>query len=182
MTNSETISAPEPAKDGYARCRVEGTIAIPADTFFDWYMYEPLENFMHGAMIVPGIARTEPLPGPEWGKAGSARKIVFRDGSTALERILSTDLPRSYSYQPWAYTNPVRIMSDYAVSDMSAVPEGDGTRIVWDYGFHARSRLFMPLLQAFVSINWSRNLENGLKVFKAHLETHGTAKRIHEAT
>ena len=181
MTENGYPPAPEPAKDGYARCRVEGTIAIPADSFFDWYLYEPLENFMHGALIVPGIAATEPLPGPQWPEAGAARKIVFRDGSIALERILSTDLPRSYSYQPWAYTNPVRIMSDYAVSTMNALPDGDGTRIVWDYGFHARSSLFMPLLQAFVSINWTRNLDNGLKVFKQHLETHGTAMRIHEA-
>ena len=181
MTDNSFPAAPEPAKDGYARCRVEGTIAIPADSFFDWYMYEPLENFMHGAMIVPGIARTEPLAGPSWGEPGSARKIIFRDGSSALERILSTDLPRSYSYQPWAYTNPVRLMSDYAVSTMSALPEGDGTRIVWDYGFHARNSVFMPMLQLFVSVNWTRNLQNGLTVFKRHLETHGTQKRIVEA-
>lgn len=177
---AEFTPAPEPAKDGYATCRVESLINIPAESFFDWYMHEPIENFMLGTLIVPPITGTEALPGPAWGEAGAARKIFFKDGSSSLERILSTDLPRSYSYQPWAYTSPVRLLSDYATSTMNALPEGDTTRIVWDYGFHARNAIAKPLLKGFVSLDWKRNLENGLAVLKKHLEAHGTARRIHE--
>lgn len=174
--------APHPADDNnYATCRVEAVIGIRADAFFDWYMHEPIENFMLGTLMVPRITRTEPLPGPAWGEPGAARKIWFKDGTTSLERILSTDLPRSYSYQPWAYTNPVKLISDYATSTMAAVPEGDQCRIVWDYGFHAKYSWARPMLRAFVHLDWKRNLEGGLKVIKAHLETHGTARRIHEA-
>ncbi len=182
MTSTSSFTpAPQPAKDGYATCCVETVINIPADSFFDWYMFEPLENFMMGALIVPRITGTELLPGPAWGQPGAARKILFKDGTSALERILSTDLPRSYSYQPWAYTSPVRLLSDYAICTMSALPQDGKTRIVWDYGFHARNAIAKPLLQGFVSTDWKRNLENGLKVLKQHLETYGTAKRIHEA-
>ncbi len=39
--------APHPADDeNYATCRVETVIGIRADAFFDWYMHEPIENFM----------------------------------------------------------------------------------------------------------------------------------------
>lgn len=171
---------PETGDSSYAQCCVEELIAIPAETFFDWYMHEPIENFMLGTLMVPPITGTEALPGPEWGQAGAVRKIFFKDGTTALERILETDFPRSYSYQPWAYTNPVKLLSDYAVSTMSAVPEDGNTRIVWDYGFHARNSLALPLLKMFVSLDWKRNLAGGLRVLKQHLETHGTARRIHE--
>ena len=173
--------APTPADENYATCRVEMIIGIDADRFFDWYMDEPVQNFMLGTMIVPAVTGTVHLPGPAWREPGATRIIHFKDGSHSLERILSADWPRAYSYQPWAYTNPVRLLSDYAVATMTALPEGVSTRIVWDYGFHARHGWARPTLQAFVDYGWKRNLEGGLKVMKAHLETHGTSRRIHDA-
>ena len=176
-------TAPAPAAEDalYARCRLEEVIDLPADTFFDWYMHEPIENFMLGTLVVPPITGTELLAGPEWGEPGAARKIHFKDGTTALERILETDLPNGYSYQPWAYTSPVRLLSDYAVSEMRALPEDGKTRIVWDYAFHARNGIALPVLKLFVKLDWKRNLAGGLKVLKTHLETHGTVKQIHDA-
>lgn len=181
MTEQNAAPAPESGTARYATCRLETVIDVPADDFFDWYMHEPIENFMLGTMVVPPITGTEPMPGPAWGEPGAARKIFFKDGTTSLERILETDLPRGYSYQPWAYTSPVRLLSDYAVSTMQAVPEGNKTRIIWDYGFHAKSGIALPVLKLFVSFDWKRNLSNALDKLKAHLETHGTEKRIHEA-
>jgi hypothetical protein len=35
-------------------------------------------------------------------------------------------------------------------------------------------------VKLFVTLDWKRNLMNGLKIIKAHLEVHGTSKRIHE--
>ncbi len=174
--------APEPDRNSaaYAWVRVEETIDVPADEFMGWYMFEPIENFMLGTIVVPPITGTEPLPGPAWGMPGAGRRIFFRDGTVSLERMLSTDLPRGYSYQPWAYTNPVRLLSDHAVSTMRAEAAGTMTRIVWDYGFHARSRMARPLLQLFVNLDWKRNLQGALRVLKTHLEVHGTGKRIHE--
>jgi hypothetical protein len=46
--------APAPALDGYATCRVECVVDVPANQFFDWYMHEPIENFMHGTLILHG--------------------------------------------------------------------------------------------------------------------------------
>jgi hypothetical protein len=170
--------APELAKDGYATCTVETVIDIPADTFFDWYLFEPVESFMVGSVMVPAIIATQPLESPAWPQPGSTRKYTFKDGTVALEHIVSTNLPRSYSYQAWAYDNPVRFLSDHAKATMSALPEGNKTRVVWEYGFHARQSWMVPLLQIFVSLDWTRNLNNGLKVLKSHLETHGTSHHI----
>ncbi len=172
--------APEPqeADNLYASTTVETVIDIQPEDFFAWYLHEPIENFMLGTLIVPPITSTEPLAGPAWGEAGSSRKIFFKDGTTSLERILSTDLPHSYRYQPWAYTNPVRLLSDYAVASVRVEPAGGKTRVVWDYGFHARNRLAKPFLQLIVTFDWRRNLANGLQVVKKHLENHGPSKRI----
>ncbi len=177
------IAAPALTEDAgkYAHCRLEEVIDLPAESFFDWYLSEPIENFMLGTLVVPPITGTEALPGPDWGEPGAARKIFFKDGSTALERILSTDLPNGYRYQPWAYTSPVRLLSDYAVSEMRVAPENGKTRLTWNYAFHARNGIALPVLKLFVSLDWKRNLANGLRVLKAHLELHGTDKRIHEA-
>lgn len=182
ISTAESAPRPESDMNRYATVRVEAVIDMPADEFMAWYMFEPIENFMLGTLVVPPITGTEPMPGPAWGEAGAARKIFFRDGTTSLERITATDLPRGYSYQPWAYTSPVRLLSDYAVSTMRAEPEGGRTRIVWDYGFHPRNALARPLLQVFATYDWKRNLANALDLLKAHLEMHGTSQRMHEVS
>lgn len=162
----------------YASTSVETVIDILPEAFFAWYLFEPIENFMLGTLIVPPITGTEMLAGPAWGEPGSTRKITFKDGTTSLERILSTDLPRSYRYQPWAYTNPVRLLSDYAVASMRVEPEGNKSRVIWDYSFHSRNIFAKPFLQLFVTLDWQRNLAKGLKVVKEHLETSGPSNRI----
>jgi hypothetical protein len=174
--------APEidPDEKSYAHCRVEETLPIKATTFFDWYLNEPIQNFMIGTIIVSPVSGVKALPDQVYGVPGHSRLIEFKDGTIAYERVLSSDFPREYSYQPYAFTNPVRLISDHAKATMRAVPEGEHTRIVWDYAFHARHKLFVPFLKLFVSLDWARNLRNGLKVIKKHIEVHGTSKRIDE--
>lgn len=170
----------DPKNGNYAHCKVIEHLPIPADQFFTWFIAEPIENFMKGTLVVPPITGTRNITEGKFGGAGSARHITFKDGTVAYERVIATDYPRSYSYQPYAYNNPIRLLSDYAKATMTAEPNGDGTRIVWDYAFHARNRLALPLVKLFVKLDWSRNLANGLKVIRAHLEKHGTARQIHE--
>ena len=61
---------------------------------------------------------------------------------------------------------------------MRVGPEGNKARIVWDYSVHARNSLVKALLHLFVTLDWKRNLANGLKVVKKHLETRGPSRRI----
>jgi hypothetical protein len=170
----------DPNEGNYAHCRVEETLPIKADTFFDWYMKEPIENFMIGTLIVAPIVAVKAVGEEVFGVPGHNRLIEFKDRTIAYERVLTSDFPRKYSYQPYAFTNPVRLISDHAKATMEAVPEGEHTRIIWDYAFHARHRLFVPILQLFVSLDWTRNLRKGLRVIKKHIEVHGTSKRIDE--
>ncbi len=170
----------DPDESNYAHCRVEETLPIKADTFFDWYLNEPIPNFMIGTLIVSPVSGVSALPGQTYGVPGHSRIIEFKDGTIAYERILTSDFPRQYFYQPYAFTNPVRLISDHAKATMKAVQEGDHTRIVWDYAFHARHKLFVPFLKLFVSLDWARNMRNGLKVIKKHMDVHGTSKHIHE--
>ena len=172
----------DPDDTNYAHCQVIETLPIPADSFFEWYMGEPPENFMMGTIVVPPIIGTEPLSKEPYGNAGTSRIFHFKDGTVAAERIISMDMPREYFYQPYAYDNPIHFLSDHAKSTMRAEPDGENTKIIWDYAFHAKNKYALPLVKLFVSLDWKRNLTNGLKVIKAHLEVHGTSKRIHEVS
>ncbi|MEE9315086.1 MAG: SRPBCC family protein [Rhizobiaceae bacterium] len=176
------IIAPDldPDDSNYAHCQVIETLPIPADSFFDWYMDEPPENFMMGTLVVSPITGTEPISKEPYGKPGTSRLFNFKDGTVARERIISMDMPREYFYQPYGYDNPIHLLSDYAKSTMRAEPDGENTRIVWDYAFHAKNKVALQVVRLFVSFDWKRNLQNGLTVIKAHLEEHGTSKRIHE--
>lgn len=178
----DNTTAPELSKDltSFARCEVDILIDIKAKDFFRWYVDEPIENFMLGTLSVSPIICTEMLDGPKWGKVGSARKIFFKDKSTALEKILKTDFPHGYEYQPWAFTNPVRFLSDYALATMKVEDVNGKARVIWNYGFHAKNSVALPLLNLFVRLDWRRNMTNALGLLKEHLETHGTGKRMHE--
>ncbi|QDZ02060.1 hypothetical protein FQ775_17660 [Nitratireductor mangrovi] len=174
------VPALDPDESNYAHCQVVDVLPIRAERFFDWYIDEPIENFMLGTPFVSPVLGCEPLPGDPYGVPGSERLIKFKDGTVARERILSTDFPNSYFYMPYAYDNPIRLFSDHAKGRMTALPEGDNARIVWDYAFHARNRLALNVVKLFVALDWKRNMANGLKVIKAHLAEHGPEKRIHE--
>jgi hypothetical protein len=178
--NYPTAPDIDPNDKNYAHCRVEEILPVKAEAFFDWYMKEPIKNFMRGTLIVSPVTGEKALPNQTYGVIGHSRFIEFKDRTSAYERVLSTDFPRAYSYQPYAFTNPVRLISDHAKATMTAVPEGDHTRIIWDYAFHARHWMFLPLLRGFVSLDWKRYLKNGLNVIKAHLAVHGVDKRIDE--
>lgn len=165
----------------YAPCRAEIEINMEAKRFFDWYMNEPVENYMLRTLLVPSLTGFEMLEGPDWGKKDSARKLFFTDGTICLERILEEDFPRSYSYQPWAYDNPVSLISNHAHSTMRAEDVDGCTRIVWDYAFHAKNRICLPPLKLFMAGNWRPHLEAALARMRDHLETAGPDVHMHEA-
>jgi len=176
----EIVPSQDPNEENYAHCQVTALMPIEADRFFDWYMDEPIENFMRGTTFVAPIIGTALLSGTTYRNAGDQRRIHFKDGTVASELILSTDFPRSYSYQPYAYDNPIRLFSDYAKSTMAAVSEGPQTKIVWDYAFHARNKAALQVVKLFVALDWKRNLQNALAVIEKHLAEHGPSKHIHE--
>lgn len=168
-------------ESNYATCQVSEVMPVAWDAFFDWYMAEPIENFMRGTLIVPPITGTQLVGCDRFLEPGSTRRIAFRDGTIAWETVLSTDFPRSYSYMPYAYTNPMRLFSDHAKATMTVAPEGESARVIWDYAFHARSKAVLPVVKLFVTLDWKRNLSKGLAVIKAHLAEHGTQRRIDQA-
>ena len=176
-----TAPALDPDETNYAHCQVTSVVPVKADDFFDWYMSEPIENFMLGTAFVSPIIGTALLSGTGFRQPGDQRRIHFKDGTVASEVIRSTDFPRSYSFQPYAYDNPIRFFSDYAKATMTALPESDEAKIVWDYAFHAKNKPSLQVVRLFVALDWKRNLQNALGVIQAHLAAHGTSRHIHEA-
>ncbi len=172
----------DPDESNYAHCRVVETLPIAADSFFEWFMAEKPENLMRGTVLVSPVIRTEKLTAEPFGAPGTSRMFYFKDGTIAREVILSSDFPREYSYQPYGYDNPIHILSDYAKATMRAEPEGDRTRVIWDYAFHAKNKYALQPVKLFVSFDWKRNLTNALKVMKAHLEVHGASKQIDDVS
>lgn len=170
----------DPDDSNYAHCRVIERLPIPADQFFDWYIAEPIENFMLGTFFVSPIIGTRVITEGPFGSKGTARHISFKDGTVAYERVTETNYPHGYSYQPYAYDNPIRLFSDYAKATMTAEPDGDGCRIVWDYAFHAKNKAALQVVKLFVKLDWARNLANGLKVIRAHMEKHGVSRSIRD--
>ncbi|MGB6118788.1 MAG: SRPBCC family protein [Mesorhizobium sp.] len=176
-------AAPEidPVEINYAHCQVTEYLPIKADDFFDWYLSQPMENFMPGSLIVPAIATTDNVGAHSYGSVGSTRRIKFKNGKTAYERVFYTNFPRSYSYQPYAYMIPISLFSDYAKATMTVLPEGDGCKVVWDYAFHARNSLSLNFVRLFVKLEWTRYLSSALELMRNRLEQQTASAQGHGA-
>lgn len=186
MTGVQHVNHPpapplDPNEANYARCQVTEVLPVPFGTFFDWYFVEPVEHFMRGTVTVAAITSVENIPGFTYGRPREPRIYHFRDGTRAYEHVLESNFPHGYSYQSWAFTNPVKFICDHAKARMRAEPDGTGrTKITWDYAFHARNRLVLPFLQLFVGVEWRRSMRSVLGILKAHLARHGTTSQIHD--
>src|SRR5258708_2810061 len=64
-------------------------VPVPLAAFSRWFAQTGVANFaafLSGTARVPGVARTEALTS-SWGKPSDRRRIVFADGSSAVEEI-----------------------------------------------------------------------------------------------
>ena len=57
--------------------------------------------------------------------------LFFKDKTVASEVVVAADLPNSYSYQPYAFNNPMCMLADYAKSTMRVEADGENTRVIW---------------------------------------------------
>ncbi|CAG9243765.1 hypothetical protein [Paraburkholderia caribensis] len=121
----------------YETVVVERDFAIPLDQFSDWFAMTGaprVASFLTGTTTVPGVIRSEPLIGA-WTKVGDRRRIVFSDGNSALEEIVTNQLPKRFQYEMWNLTSRRGRYIRYAISEFSLSGNDGGTHVRWTYSF-----------------------------------------------
>jgi hypothetical protein len=132
---------------------VEFDLPVPLDQFSNWFAekgaahfsvflngtssYFPLPSLRSSSILEPGPVRSDALIG-SWRNVGDRRRVVFADGSSALEEITTDRLPQHFQYEVWNLTNDTGRYITHAFSDFRFSGSDRGTHIRWEYSFSPR--------------------------------------------
>jgi len=133
--------------------KLELTVAYPPEQVFD--LVGDHRNFprtIAKTLLVPGVVRSEPLPGSAESGVGSRRRLTLTDGSSMDEEVLAFERPVEHSYR-WLKPPPmpIALIVRSAAGSWRFTPEGAGTRIHWSYRFELSSPLVLPFALPLVA-------------------------------
>lgn len=151
--------------------KVVTIVNAPIDQAFS---YIPPVNLMHifrGTAMIPAIVDTSIKEG--WNKAGLTRTVVFKDGSTSQETLLTVNAPTFFSYKNEQLTSKVlgalvkRLEGEWLFTDLGS----NKTRIEWTYraiptNFFSRLVVKLVLIKAVHTM-----LLNAMAIIKNDLES-----------
>jgi len=136
--------------ESYEVVIVESDLSIPLDQFSKWFAKKGASEFsifMTGASEVPpvglvaqpnnGVVRYDALIG-SWRTVGDRRRVVFADGTSALEEITADRLPQHFQFEVWNLANDTGRYITYALSEFRISGTDRGTHIRWEYSFRPR--------------------------------------------
>jgi hypothetical protein len=164
-----------PAKpnEPYETVIVEMDLPVPFAKFSRWFAekgkpefsvflngkssYFPLPSLRSPSAIEPGPVRNEALIGA-WRNVGDRRRVVFADGSSALEEI-TTDQPQRFQYEIWNLTNDTGRYITHAFSDFRFSGSERVTHVRWEYSLHRRGLPDGLFISEFVHRDFRRFME-----------------------
>jgi hypothetical protein len=146
----EATRPPAGSHGSYETVIVEFDLPVPLDQFSSWFAEKgasrlsvfmtgisslfPLPSLRSSSSTVPGAVRSDALIGA-WKNVGDRRRIIFADGSSALEEITADQLPQRFQYEVWNLTNDTGRYITYALSEFRFSRSDRGTHIRWEYSF-----------------------------------------------
>jgi hypothetical protein len=147
----EARRPPAGPNESYETVIVELDIPIPVDQFSKWFSETGASEFsvfmtgssalipihLIGNVLPTDATRSDALIG-SWRNAGDRRRVVFPDGTHALEEITVDQLPQRFQYEVWDVTNDTGRYVAYARSEFRFSERGQRTHISWEYSFRPK--------------------------------------------
>lgn len=127
----------------------------------DWHGSVPLQDLLERSGEIPNVVGTELVVGEAWSGAGVRRRVSLEGGDTALEDLITDDLPRSFRYIAWNYTADAARFVEYGVGEftMQAV-DADTTEVTWSYAFKPRGFFGRLFVGRWVNSTWRAWMED----------------------
>jgi Polyketide cyclase / dehydrase and lipid transport len=146
----EAMRPPAVPGASYETVIVDFDFPVPLDQFSKWFAEKgasefsvfmtgtasrfPLPSLRSSSSAVLGAVYSDALIG-SWKTVGDRRRVIFADGTSALEEMTAVQLPRRFQYEVWNLTNDTGRYINYALSDFRFSGSDRGTHIRWEYSF-----------------------------------------------
>ena len=158
---------------------VESDMPVPLDQFSSWFTAQGAATysvFMTGASATPPVrliaqihnnaVRSDALIG-SWKNVGDRRRVIFADGSSALEEITADQPQQRFQYEVWNLTNDTGRYISCSVSTFRFSANERGTHIRWEYAFHPTGWPDGWLISSFVHEDVRQFMEATLTAMQA---------------
>ncbi|WP_411880844.1 SRPBCC family protein [Polaromonas sp. YR568] len=150
---------------------VTTSIEAPAEKAFLHIVPIALASIFTGYGPLPSVTGTLDETGP-WDAAGRSRTVVFSDGSSARETLVSYEYPSRFAYRITGFTGVLRFLASEAHGEwwFESVPGRSATSVRWRYEFISRSGILKPLVGLFTRTLWRGYMGKALRLARAQVE------------
>jgi hypothetical protein len=128
-----------------------------------------LPEWLKKSGLVPGAESVELLDA-SYDQIGQQRKVIFQGGASAVEELLTRNLPVNYSYKINQFSNFLKKMSDAAYGQLFFDTVGEQTRITWAYSFTYKNVFARIFLSSFLTFSYRKFMMKSLENAKNELD------------
>jgi hypothetical protein len=155
---------------------VQTDIEAPAAQVTGWFGDKGAAAFSSfgGTIAVSGVSRIEALSG-NWSKPGDRRRLVYADGSSAIEEITDRQ-PDLLRYEVWNATNDTGRYTSYALGEVEFTATGQTTHVRWTYSFRPKRWPDGWFIRSYVQDDFRQYMEGTLIDVRAAALTELAAK------
>jgi len=149
---------------------VTATVATDLPTTFRHLTGMDVPAVFRGAGPLPAVTAVRQQTG-DWDAVGQTRTIVLSDHSTACETLDNYQFPHTFGYTVTGYTSVLRLLVTKGVATWHCTSTPNGTLISWQYAYHARSVLAVPLLWLLMVLFWKKYMRAAVNILQIQLQT-----------
>ena len=146
------------------------TATVPTDvpTTFRHLTGMDVPTVFRGAGPLPAVTAVRNQTG-DWDAVGQTRTIVLSDHSTASETLDNYQFPHTFGYTVTGYTSVLRLLVTKGVATWHCTSTPNGTLISWQYAYHARSVLAVPVLWLLMVLFWKKYMRAAVNILQIQL-------------
>jgi hypothetical protein len=155
---------------------VTATVATDVPTTFRHLTGMDVPAVFRGAGPLPAVTAVRNQTG-DWDAVGQTRTIVLSDQSTACETLDNYQFPHAFGYTVTNYTSVLRLLVTKGVATWHCTSTSDGTLISWQYAYHTRSVLAVPLLWLLMVLFWKKYMRAAVNILQIQLQAAPTQSK-----
>ncbi len=154
------------------------TASVPTDlpTTFRHLTGMDVPAVFRGAGPLPAVTAVRQQTG-DWDAVGQTRTIVLSDQSTAFETLDNYQFPHTFGYTVTNYTSVLRLLVTKGVATWQCTSTPDGTLITWQYAYHTRSVLAVPVVWLLMVLFWKKYMLAAVNILQMQLQTAPTQSK-----
>jgi hypothetical protein len=155
---------------------VTATVATDLPTTFRHLTGMDVPAVFRGAGPLPAVTAIRNQTG-DWDAVGQTRTIVLSDQSTACETLDNYQFPHTFGYTVTNYTSVLRLLVTKGVATWHCTSTSDGTLISWQYAYHTRSLLAVPVVWLLMVLFWKKYMRAAVNILQIQLHSAPTQSK-----